>query len=731
MLSLMANYWASKGWQISLVTLSGRSDDCYALDPRIERVALDVMGESGNLWLAALNNWRRIKALRRAIREAGAPIVISFQDCTNVLVLLAARGTGCRVIVSERTDPRYYDIGKVWSLLRRWTYRSAEALVIQSEAVHPWASHLVSEGRCKVIANPVREIRDVPAAREEKQQAPTVVAMGRLSREKRFDMLIRAFANLAPDFPSWRLLIIGEGGERERLEHLVRELDMQVRVSLPGRVSDPERVLAASDVFVLASSFEGFPNALLEAMACGLAVISTDYPSDPRAIIDDGINGLIVPRNDQPTLTLAMRSLMGDAAARRRLGAHALGVRERFSIPRIMAQWERLIGELGVSTPKQRSIVFLTRRLDVGGAERQLIELAHGLNRLGWQVKVVTFYGGGALEADLRARGVRLESVGKRGRWDVVSFLFRLVRLLRAERVEILHSYLVAPNILAVLLKPLLSRTKIVWGVRASNMDQRAYDWLAVLTFRVSAWLSRFADLVICNSEAGRSFHAEQGYPQSRMAVIANGIDTQRFRPDMAARVAVRSEWGVSDTDILIGLVGRLDPMKDHPTFLRAAAELAQRVEGVRFACIGDGPSAYRTVLERFASELGLDGRVIWTGARLDMPRVYNALDLVACSSPWGEGFPNVVAEAMATGIPCVVTDVGDSPHIVGDTRWVCPPQDARSLAQTLINAMDRMHQNTYDRASLRQRIEGLFGVENLLQATAARLELLADRKPK
>ena len=374
-----------------------------------------------------------------------------------------------------------------------------------------------------------------------------------------------------------------------------------------------------------------------------------------------------------------------------------------------------------------RRVVFLIRSLDIGGAQRQLIELATGLQRANWRVKVLVFYGGGELEADLLERGVRVQALGKGGRWDVVRFSYRLLRSLRRERPDVLHGYLDTPNLLGTVMKPFVPRMRVVWGVRASNMDLDHYDWLARLSFKLGCWLSRYADLVICNSAAGQQVHAAHGYPSKRIVVIPNGIDSERFKPDLGARTEMRRRWAVGDEDVLVGLIARLDPMKDHETFLRAAAAVMSDRPHVRFVCVGDGPQPYREKLRRLGSDLGLDNRLTWAGPRTDMPKVYNALDLAVLSSRWGEGFPNVVAEAMATGVPCVVTDVGDARYVVGDTGWVCAPHDPAELARALtVATASRPDLAAAGQRALR-RVKTEFSNERLTNATLQKMAELID----
>ena len=175
--------------------------------------------------------------------------------------------------------------------------------------------------------------------------------------------------------------------------------------------------------------------------------------------------------------------------------------------------------------------------------------------------------------------------------------------------------------------------------------------------------------------------------------MIPNGIDTEKFRVLPDSRIKLRREWRIRDGQLLIGLVARLDPMKGHPVFLRAAALLAKERDDVRFVCVGDGPDEME--LHQLSHELGLDSVLIWAGSRLDMPAVYNALDILVSSSSYGEGHSNVIVEAMACGVPCVVTNVGDSARIIGEAGGgvVVHPDDTDALfmsIQKLITGKDR-----------------------------------------
>lgn len=327
------------------------------------------------------------------------------------------------------------------------------------------------------------------------------------------------------------------------------------------------------------------------------------------------------------------------------------------------------------------TIMFLIRSLGVGGAERQLTNLAKGLQQLGHKIVVVTFYRGEWHEAELAEAGVHVRTLNKSSRWDIAGPARTFLRLLRDEQPNIVHSYLSTANLLAFLPKLLCPSIRVVWGVRASNVDFGAYDWFSKLSFHCECLLSKGADLIIANSNVGYAYHLGHGFPRHKMVVIHNGIDTAVFRRDDNARKRIRAEWKIDDGDTLVGHVGRLDPMKDHPTFLKAAAWLAKESDKLRVVCVGEGLPTYREELQSLANKLGLANRLIWAGSRRDMPGVYSALDVAVSSSRWGEGFPNVIAEAMACEVPCVATDVGDSAFVVGELGAVVKSGDPLLLA--------------------------------------------------
>jgi glycosyltransferase involved in cell wall biosynthesis len=375
-------------------------------------------------------------------------------------------------------------------------------------------------------------------------------------------------------------------------------------------------------------------------------------------------------------------------------------------------------------------VAFLVRSLGFGGMERQLLALVKGIDQLRFEVTILCFYAGGALLPEFEQAGVRVVMLGKGGRWDVVTFLGRLVKAIRSIKPDIVHAYLPVPNFLAALLKLGFPRLHVAMGVRTSGKDLRQYDW----TFRVSFWLEKLfsglADLVIVNSLAGKAAYERKGFNPQKLRIISNGVDTALYRPDPQAGAPLREGWGVPESGVLVGVIGRLDPMKGHPVFLQAAARLASEFPALRLVCVGDGPLAYRRKLEEMCVSLGLQERLTWVEARREIAAVYNALDICCSASIFGEGFPNVVGEAMACGIPCVVTDVGDSVMVVSETGRVAPVSDVEALAQalrTMVLLSDAERSALGEMA--RQRILSNFSLQRMISNTETALAALVGDK--
>lgn len=341
-LSSIANYWARKGHRVTLATVGGReSVDFYALDPNVVREWLTVPSASSPRRSSWRENFQRVRRLRSILKREQPAAVLSFIDVPNILTIIAAMGLAVRVVVSERAcgphpifGSELYPLGRPWRVLRRILYRRADAATVLNDEAVKWLQRECGVS-AQVVPLALRNLPPVPAMARE----PMVLAVGRFHRVKGFDILIEAFARVAPEFPQWTLTLIGDGPEQEQLvaRSVVAGLDARIRFMSP--VHNVEDWLSRAAIVVSASRQEAFGNSLLEAMAMGAPVISTRCDG-PVAFVRDGINGRVVPLEDSQAMASALRELMSNQGLRQTLGQEAQQVRQRFGEEEVMKLWE-------------------------------------------------------------------------------------------------------------------------------------------------------------------------------------------------------------------------------------------------------------------------------------------------------------------------------------------------------------------------------------------------------
>lgn len=347
--SLLANHWVAAGRGVTIATLAPRATDHYPLAPEVARIELRCDGGRG-----LLANLRRARALRRELRRRRPAVAIAMMETANVLLAVAGAGLpGTACIGSERVHPPRNDVRPVWGWLRRVMYRRLDAVVAQTDDTAAWLRRHTGIARVCVIPNPIATPAPAAAGAATGRTGalasrPFVLGVGRLHQQKGFDLLLRAFARIATEFPQFDLVIVGDGPEREALRRLAGDLGIGARVSFPGLAADIGVWYRAADLYVLSSRFEGFPNTLLEAMAHGCAVVATDCDTGPRDIVRDGHDGLLVPPEAIEPLAAGMARLLGDAQLRAALGRKAVDVCDRFSAARIAARWETLFDEVTI-----------------------------------------------------------------------------------------------------------------------------------------------------------------------------------------------------------------------------------------------------------------------------------------------------------------------------------------------------------------------------------------------
>jgi glycosyltransferase involved in cell wall biosynthesis len=368
-----------------------------------------------------------------------------------------------------------------------------------------------------------------------------------------------------------------------------------------------------------------------------------------------------------------------------------------------------------------RVLHIITGPLAYGGAEVMLYRLIAASRSGEMSHEVMSLTELGVVADRIRELGVPTHALGMpRNRFRIPDpvKLLRLVKFIRASRPDVVQTWLYHADLLGGLAAKLAGGPRIFWGLHNSTIDRvrtrRTTRWTIAVCARVSRWIPNG---IVTVSQAARDLHVAAGYDPGKFAFIPNGFDVMTFRPDPAVRREARADLGFPEGEIVIGMVARFDPQKDHPNFIRAAALLAHRLANVRFVLCGLGAAPENAELVRLLVEHGVRGRFHLLGRRSDTPRVMSALDVCTLSSSFGEAFPLAIGEAMSCGVPCVVTDVGDSAYLVGDTGRVVPPRDSAALAGAW-EALARLEPDARRRLGLaaRERVKEHFALARVVE---------------
>lgn len=361
-------------------------------------------------------------------------------------------------------------------------------------------------------------------------------------------------------------------------------------------------------------------------------------------------------------------------------------------------------------------IVHVITCLEMGGAETMLHRLLSQLDATRYESIVVSLASPGPMTEPIKALGIPVLSLDVRHPASIPFAITRLTRLLRREKPEIVQTWMYHADLVGGSAAWLAGRLATIWNIRNGTLEPEVNKRTTIWTANLCARLSRRMPIrIISCSLAARTLHAERGYDRERMVVIPNGFDIDRFRPDLKARQDVRQELGLPANAQLIGMIARFDPQKDHRTFFQAAARLRASTPDVHFVLCGDGIDWGNSDLVDWIDRGGIRQRCHLLGRRHDIQRFQASFDIATLSSWSGEGFPNVVGEAMACGVPCVVTDVGDSAWIVGDTGHVVPPRDPDALHAAIDRLLGDLERGSVDARTVRDRIVANFSVLALL----------------
>lgn len=762
-LLILAHEFALRGYRVDVVAARSEGPFKRELSPLVRLVALDSLPSRGAALTGSKGLWvlASAPALARYLVRERPDLVLSTSNPANLAALWARQRArldvpvciSVNVHLSEAAGPARPAWGR-WlrRLMQRW-YPRADAAVAISRGVARDLAHLtrLPPERISVIPNPVpldrvRERAAGPAPHPwcKPGAPPLVLAVGKLEPQKDFATLLRAFARLRAARPA-RLAILGEGSERQRLRALARELGVASEVHLAGFVDNPFVWMAHASVFVLSSAWEGFSNALCEALACGCPVVSTDCPSGPAEILQDGVHGPLVPVGDDAALARAVLGVLAAPPERARLRARAAFYSVDRAVTRYLAVLDRAhrrapVAESpdastrdewcsdtdahrgGVAPPggpeRPRHIALFIYALTGGGAQRRTLSLANALSARGHTVDLVLVRGRGPLlrRVSEEVRVIALDLgwsrtlrtvtrlTAHRGVQTAVGVL-GLARYLRAQRPDVLLSAANHVHLVAVWARR-LARIPIPVVLRASNypsanvrvwpLAQKALrqtlQWFACRAYRASA------RVIAVSQGVADNVVQLTGVERQRIATIYNPVDVSEVRTKAA--MAVEHPWLRPGSPPLILGVGRLVPQKDFGTLLRAFA----RVRGTRAAhlvILGEGPMRER--LETLAESLGIAADVDLPGYVHNPYAWMGRASVFVLSSAW-EGLPGVLLEALTCGCPVVSTDCPSGPaEILADGAYgaLVPVGEPSAMAQAIARVLDTPPESRW----LRERV--------------------------
>lgn len=361
---------------------------------------------------------------------------------------------------------------------------------------------------------------------------------------------------------------------------------------------------------------------------------------------------------------------------------------------------------------KMIKLILTIRSLNLGGAERQFLELVKHIDKNKFDVYVCTMYGG-ILEDEIKAiHDVHYTNLQKKGRYDLFPFFMKYRSYLASIQPDVIYSFLPEMNLFSFWCKP--KKTKIIWGIRASNMQFKQYGKLAQLLFFFQKKFSKNVDHIIANSKAAIEFHTNQRFKVQNFSLVYNGIDINHFIPSSQKNDTFRCKYGLQTKGIVIALVGRIDIVKGHTIFAKVARRILEMQDNFYFVLIGSGDETIKQECKAILGNYN-QSKTIWIDSVQDIANYYVGLD-ICCSTSLSESFSNVIAEAMSCEVPCIVTDVGDSKMIVGECGMVIPPNDEQRLYDAIMQMVkcDRKYLGKQSR----KRIKENFSIDAMVKNT-------------
>jgi glycosyltransferase involved in cell wall biosynthesis len=343
-------------------------------------------------------------------------------------------------------------------------------------------------------------------------------------------------------------------------------------------------------------------------------------------------------------------------------------------------------------------ILFIITGLSTGGAEKMLHKLLQRINRSRFQCRVVSLTDFGSVGQQIENLGIDVIALNFHRRYLIVPGVWRLVSILRNWKPDVASTWLYHADIIGGLAALFTAVPHVIWNVRNSTLIGSGRFKMTKIIVKLCAWLSNvIPDRIIVNSKRARDLHVNLGYTEKKFHVIPNGFDIESFKPNKIASEEIRKQFDIPEDSILIGLFGRYDPQKNHLGFINSAHIVLKKIPDVIFLMVGRNINNANSNLVSQLKSKNIIKNFILADEQSDMPSFYAALDFL-CLPSLGESFPNVLGEAMAAGVPCIVSDVGDCAEIIGDGGFVVPPADTESLAKALISAINL---STLDREQL------------------------------
>lgn len=340
--SNLANFLITE-YEVHIITLN-KTEPFYPLDNKIVlHHCVDDIKPSNSIFTAIKSNWFLTKTIAEIVKTNKIQLLIGFMTTSNILSIISGRLLQIPVIISERNNPSKESTPRIWRILRRLIYRFANYTVVQTEPIKQYYNKSIQESRLTIIPNPIYMDLSMKNIIGNGDSEKIILNVGRLSPQKAQDILIKAFAKT--DNNGWKLIIAGEGEDRSKLEGLINELEIQHKIELAGRIKNISDMYSRAKIFAFSSLYEGFPNALIEAMYFGLPCISTDCPTGPSELISNGENGFLVPMNDVDSMADKLGILMNDMDQRKLFGERAQKTVEIFKVKNVIKQWKKIIDE--------------------------------------------------------------------------------------------------------------------------------------------------------------------------------------------------------------------------------------------------------------------------------------------------------------------------------------------------------------------------------------------------